>query len=202
MSVMRAAHFFPARRPIRVRLSASSSAPSSVFMKAPSPHLTSSTMTSDPEASFFDMIELTIRGIDGTVPVTSRRAYSFLSAGARSAVCPMMAMPWRFTFSKNCSSVSSVLKPGKLSSLSIVPPVCPRPRPDILAIFRPQAATIGQRTRLVLSPTPPVECLSALMPSMGLRSSTSPELTIAVVRSRTSRSSIPFSRMAMHMADI
>ena len=41
----------------------------------------------------------------------------------RFAVWPIMAMPWRFTFSKNCSSLSSVVKPGKLSSLSMVPPV-------------------------------------------------------------------------------
>ena len=37
----------------------------------------------------------------------------------------------------------------------------------------PQAAIIGHNTRLVLSPTPPVECLSALMPSTADRSITS-----------------------------
>ncbi len=53
-----------------------------------------------------------------------------------------------------------VFVPGTLSSLSMVPPVCPSPRPDILAIFSPQAATMGAMTSVVLSPTPPVECLS------------------------------------------
>ena len=41
-------------------------------------------MDDAPEASFFDMMLETISGRDSTVPVTSRRAYSFLSAGARS----------------------------------------------------------------------------------------------------------------------
>ena len=58
----------------------------------------------------------------------------------------------------------SVEKPGKLSSLSTVPPVCPSPLPDILATGIPKAATIGLSTREVLSPTPPVLCLSTLTP--------------------------------------
>ena len=74
MSVMTAAHLRPARRPIRVRPRARVRASSSVFIKAPSPHFTSSTITSAPEASFLDMMEETISGMEGTVPVTSRRA--------------------------------------------------------------------------------------------------------------------------------
>ena len=47
------------------------------------------------------------------------------------------------------------------SSLSSVPPVWPRPRPLIIGNGRaPPAATIGARMSEVLSPTPPVECLS------------------------------------------
>ena len=69
------------------------------------------------------MMELTMSGMLGTVPVTSRKAYIFLSAGSRSAVCPAMAIPNLLTFSMNFSSEIPVLKPGKLSSLSIVPPV-------------------------------------------------------------------------------
>ena len=38
-----------------------------------------------------------ISGRLDTVAVTSRSAYSFLSAGARSPVCPMTAMPMSFT---------------------------------------------------------------------------------------------------------
>ena len=53
---------------------ASTRASSSVFMNAPEPHLTSSTITSAPEDSFFDMMELAISGTLGTVPVTSRSA--------------------------------------------------------------------------------------------------------------------------------
>ena len=106
----------------------------------------------------------------------------------------------RLTLSKKRCSEMPVTKPGKLSSLSIVPPVCPRPRPDILAIFTPQEATIGQSTRLVLSPTPPVECLSALTPRIGERSSVSPERIMLIVRSRISSSSMPRKRIAMHIA--
>ncbi len=52
-------------------------------MNAPEPTLTSSTRAPVPSAIFLLMIELAISGIASTVPVTSRSAYSFLSAGAR-----------------------------------------------------------------------------------------------------------------------
>jgi hypothetical protein len=40
-----------------------------------------------------ERIEATISGIDSTVPVASRIAYRRRSAGARSAVWPMIAQP-------------------------------------------------------------------------------------------------------------
>ena len=49
-------------------------------MNAPSPILTSKTITSDPLASFLLIILEAINGILGTVAVTSRKAYSNLSA--------------------------------------------------------------------------------------------------------------------------
>ena len=64
-----------------------------------------------------------------------------------------------------------VVKPGKLSSLSMVPPVWPSPLPLIFATGMPQAATMGARARDVLSPTPPVLCLSTFTPLMPDRSS-------------------------------
>ena len=126
-----------------------------------------------------------------TVAVTSRSAYSFLSAGARSAVCPMIAIPMRLTFSLNCCSVIAVEKPEKLSSLSIVPPVCPRPLPLIFATVTPAAATIGVSASEVLSPTPPVECLSTFTPWISLRSSISPLCAISIVSASVSSASIP-----------
>ena len=42
-----------------------------------------------------------------------------------------------------------------------MPPVWPRPRPEIIGTQTPQAATSGAIISDVLSPTPPVECLSA-----------------------------------------
>ena len=51
----------------------------------------------------------------------------------------------------------------------------PRPRPLIFPNGTPQAATIGPTASDVLSPTPPVECLSTtLRPSAALRSIVSP----------------------------
>ena len=62
-------------------------------MKAPPPVLTSSTRPSIPSASFLDMIDAAISGIDSTVAVASRKAYRNLSAGAISAVWPIMTRP-------------------------------------------------------------------------------------------------------------
>ncbi len=69
--------------------------------------------------------------------------------------------------------------PGILSNLSIVPPVCPNPRPLIFANLAPKDANSGPKISVTLSPTPPVECLSTLMPLMSLRSIESPESLIA-----------------------
>ncbi len=84
----------------------------------------------------------------------------------------------------------------------MVPPVCPSPLPLILAIFTPQAATMGARAREVLSPTPPVLCLSALVSLMADKSSISPLSAIAMVRCRVSSSFIPTNQIAIIMADI
>ncbi len=74
------------RRPIATMVCARRRASTCFFMKAPLPTLTSSTSASTPSASFFDMIEEEISGIDSTVPVTSRRAYSLRSAGASRSI--------------------------------------------------------------------------------------------------------------------
>ena len=60
------------------------------------------------------------------------------------------------------------------SSLSSVPPEKLSPRPDILATGMPSAATSGATTSVVLSPTPPLECLSTTQGATALRSSVSP----------------------------
>ena len=99
------------------------------------------------------------------------------------------------------SSVSSTLSPGMDSSLSRVPPVWPRPRPLILATGTPQAATSGASTRVVVSPTPPVECLSTFTPGMADRSATSPESRMERVRRVVSSAVMPLRRMAMSSAE-
>ena len=68
--------------PAAIIARASASASSRFTMNAPLPYLTSRTSASAPLASFLDMIDATINGSEGTVPVTSLRAYIFLSAGA------------------------------------------------------------------------------------------------------------------------
>ena len=65
----------------------------------------------------------------------------------------------------------------------------------------PCVATIGNRQSEVLSPTPPVECLSAFTPLMEERSSTSPLRTMAMVRSYVSRRVMPRQTMAMSRAE-
>ena len=62
------------------------------------------------------------------------------------------------------STSRSMRKPGMASSLSSVPPVWPRPRPQTIGTGTPHAATSGARQIDTLSPTPPVECLSTLTP--------------------------------------
>ena len=91
----------------------------------------------------------------------------------------------------NSSIDRSVRKPGIDSSLSSVPPVWPSARPEIIGTITPAAAASGAAIRLVLSPTPPVECLSTLTPGMEERSTVVPECTMQSVRALTSRSVIP-----------
>ena len=104
----------------------------------------------------------------------------------------MIASPTSRTCATNSSVESSTRKPGIDSSLSSVPPVCPRPRPLIFPNGTPQAATIGPTASEVLSPTPPVECLSTtLRPSAPCRSSVSPLSTIASVSASVSSARQP-----------
>ena len=122
-----------------------------------------------------------------TVAVTSRKAYIFLSAGSKCALCPIMARWQSFTCFTKSSSLIMICNPGMDSNLSNVPPVCPKPRPLIFATGTPQAATIGPKTKEVLSPTPPVLCLSTFTPAMALRSITSPLCIISFVKVAVSR---------------
>ena len=99
----------------------------------------------------------------------------------------MIARPISRTCAMNASVDSSTRKPGIASSLSSVPPVCPSPRPLIFPKGTPHAATIGPTASVVLSPTPPVECLSTTRrPSAVPRSIVSPLATIASVSAKVS----------------
>ncbi len=103
MSVSSATVGRPAPPATSTSARASSSAAGRSAMNAPEPNLTSITSASSPAASFFDRIEATINGIDSTVPVASRIAYSRRSAGASSAVWPTIAQPTSATTARRRS---------------------------------------------------------------------------------------------------
>ena len=133
------------------------------------------------------MMLAAISGIESTVAVTSRSAYSCLSAGHEIGGLADDRHADVAHLATNSSSVSSTRKPGIDSSLSSVPPVCPSPRPLIFPNGTPQAATIGATAIEVLSPTPPVECLSTTFrPSAPARSIVSPLRIIASVSASVS----------------
>ena len=83
-----------------------------------------------------------------------------------------------------------------------MPPVWPRPRPEIFGTTTPHAATIGATTIEVLSPTPPVLCLPAFTPGMPDRSTRCPEATIASVSQAVSSALMPRSSIAISSAEV
>ena len=115
----------------------------------------------------------------------------------------MIATPTSRSWAKSSAVESSTRKPGIDSSLSSVPPVWPSPRPDIIPSGTPHAATSGPSGSEILSPTPPVECLSTtLRPSEALRSSVAPDRVIASVSAYVSALVRPLKKTAMHQAAI
>ena len=75
-------------------------------------------------------------------------------------------------------------------------------RPLSFGTLTPQAAASGAATSVTLSPTPPVECLSTLIPWIALRSSTSPLETIACVSASVSAAVMPRMQTAINQAAI
>jgi len=63
-----------------------------------------------------------------------------------------------------------------------------------MGTYTPQAAASGASTIDVLSPTPPVECLSTLGPGSSLRSSTSPVRIIDSVSATVSAAVMPLKK--------
>ena len=113
-----------------------------------------------------------------------------------------MTAPTDSSWANISSFDSAARQPGIASSLSRVPPVWPRPRPDSCGTATPQAATSGASGRVILSPTPPVECLSAVGRDSVEKSIRSPDAIIAAVQRAISRRSMPLSRIAIASADI
>ena len=78
----------------------------------------------------------------------------------------------------------------------------PRPRPESWGTATPQAATSGASGRVILSPTPPVECLSAVGRESVEKSIRSPEAIIARGPARDLARFMPLSRIAIASDDI
>ena len=201
ISVISATVRVPAASAVATISAARYSASSRLRRKAPDPVFTSSTSASRPAASFLLKIEAQINPGLSTVPVRSRSAYSTRSAGTRAGVWLTIEAPHFRKTASNSSSVRAVRYPGIASSLSSVPPVCPSARPLIIGTATPQAAAIGATRKLVLSPTPPVECLSTATFPKREGSNFTPESRIATVRARISSSSNPFSHAAINHAE-
>ena len=99
ISVIRAQHRLPALVPMATIFSANRMESSRVFINAPLPVFTSSTIPQLPAAIFLLIMEAAMRGTLSMVAVTSRSAYSFLSAGTILPDCPITAILQRFTIS-------------------------------------------------------------------------------------------------------
>ena len=141
---------------------ASARAEPASFMNAPEPTFTSSTSAAVPSANFLDMIELAMSGIDSTVPVRHavRRACDRPAPGpARRRRSP----PRRPRAGR--PSRRSEGGPPARDGLHLVEACRPcgrGPARRALGTAAPHAATSGHSGRLILSPTPPVECLSTV----------------------------------------
>ena len=86
--------------------------------------------------------------------------------------------------------------------MSMVPPVNARPRPDTLGTANPHAAAKGTTTSEVLSPTPPVLCLSTAGADRDSHDNVVPLATNALVSADASVWSIPLRQTAISHADI
>ena len=126
-----------------------------------------------------------------TVAVTSLREYNFLSKGTIVSEYPIIPVPTLFTIFTNSSLVSGKTNPGIASNLSIVPPVCPKPLPESFAVPILKAANNPAKAIVVLSPTPPVECLSIKNFSIPSNFITSPLFIISSVNTFSSSFVIP-----------
>jgi len=80
--------------------------------------------------------------------------------------------------------------------------LCPSPRPESLATFSPAAATRGATIKDTLSPTPPVECLSTILPLIPSNETVCPDVAMARVSAVASPSSMPRRYTAIAQAAI
>ena len=80
--------------------------------------------------------------------------------------------------------------------------MCPRPRPESWGTATSKTATRGASGKVILSPTPPVECLSEVGRLSEEKSIRSPLAIIAAVHREISARVMPLRRMAIAREDI
>ncbi len=83
-----------------------------------------------------------------------------------------------------------------------MPPVAPRPRPEIIGTCRSQQANSGASGSETLSPMPPVECLSTFGDSPAGHSNVTPEWSMCSVSAAVSATVMPRRYTAIAQAAI
>ena len=161
---------------------ASCLASSALVIKEPLPHFTSTTTPSAPAASLRLSVPAVINGMEGIAPIFFRRSKRIDSTGEISSCRSANAHPSLRTWSVKSSKSISVLTFGIAFNFSVVEVKCSSSSPFIMGMATPEAAANGPRTKVVLSPTPPVEYFSILGRETSIISITSPESIISSVK--------------------
>ena len=147
------------------RLSASAWRRTASSMKAPEPNFTSMASPCSPAASFFDRIEAVIRSMrldcrghvaDRVEALVSRGEISRLPDDGASDLSGYTPERFRYRAGRHSRESSRVCRACRPYGRDRVRRSSAR--------IPPQAATAGASTRLTVSPTPPVECLSSTGP--------------------------------------
>ena len=143
---------------------------SRVFMNAPRPTLTSSTRPSIPSASFLLMIDAVMSGMLSTVAVTSRSRYE---PAVRRRDVPGLAdddaADIRAARRRSRGPRDRPGSPGSPRACRACRRCGPARAPTSSARPRRTRPPAGARTSDVLSPTPPVLCLSTFRPASRLQ---------------------------------
>lgn len=169
-------------------------------MNAPDPTLTSRTSEPVPSAIFLLMIDDAMSGIASIVPDVAQRVQLLRSAGEartrladdRADVLEPAASPVRQRRAPARDRLGLVERAARGRGRA----------PTACGTATSNTATSGASGSVILSPTPPVECLSGQGRDSDEKSSRSPLAIIAAVQRAISARSMPLSRIAIASDDI